>query len=89
MFIEQIFELRGPGPPGRICTPTTGRFHDKTIISKENVLLDCYLLQKYRRRKCTLLPPTWAKSLTKFNPKMQGFKRVLDLNCKQKEECAT
>ena len=26
--------------------------------------------------------PAWAKSLTKFNPKMQDFKRVLDLNCK-------
>ena len=35
MLIEQIFELRGPGPPGR-RTPTTGCFHDKTIISKEN-----------------------------------------------------
>ena len=27
--------------------------------------------------------PTWAKSVTKFNPKMQNFKRVLDLNCKK------
>ena len=44
MFIEQIFELRGPGPPGRICPPITGCFHDKTIISKENNQLDCYLL---------------------------------------------
>ena len=28
MLIEQIieFELRGPGPPGRTCTPTTGYF---------------------------------------------------------------
>ena len=25
---------------------------------------------------------TWAKSFTKFITKMQGFKRVLDLNCK-------
>ena len=30
--------------------------------------------------------PTWAKSLKKFNQKMQDFKRVLDLNCKQKED---
>ena len=29
--------------------------------------------------------PTWAKSLTKFNPKTQDFKRVLDLNSKQKK----
>ena len=34
LLIEQIFELREPGPPGRTCTPTTGCFHDKTIISK-------------------------------------------------------
>ena len=32
MLIEQIveFESRGPGPPGRTSTPTTGYFHDKT-----------------------------------------------------------
>ena len=46
MLIGQIFELRGPGPFGRICTPITGCFHDKTIISKENILLDCYLVLK-------------------------------------------
>ena len=74
MLIEQNFELRGPGPPGRICTPITGCFYDKIIISKENIRPDCYLLRKYCRRHCTLLPPAWAKSLTKFNPKMQDFK---------------
>ena len=36
MHIEQIFGLKGHGPPGRICTPITGCFYDKTIISKEN-----------------------------------------------------
>ena len=81
MLIEQIFELRGLGLPGRICTLTTGCFHDKTIISKENIRLDCYLLLKYSMWQCTLLPLTRAKSLTKFNPKMQDYKRVLDLNC--------
>ena len=85
MLIEQSFELRGPGPPGHICTPITGCFHDKTIISKENFRLDCYFLLKYCRRQCTLLSPTWAKLLTKFNPKMQDFK-VLDLNSKQKKD---
>ena len=84
MFIEQIFELRELGPPGRICI-ITGCFHDKTMIFKENIGLVCYLLLKYCRRQCTLLPPTWAKSLTKFNPKMLDFKRVLDLNCKQRK----
>ena len=71
MILEQNFELRGPGPPGRICTPITGCFHDKTIISKENFRVDCYLLLKYCCRQCTLLLLTWAKSLSKFNPKMQ------------------
>ena len=35
MLIEEIinFELRGPGPPGRTCTPTAGYFYDKTKIS--------------------------------------------------------
>ena len=27
------FELRGPGPPGRTCTSTTGYFYEKTKIS--------------------------------------------------------
>ena len=58
MLIEQIFELRGPGPPRRIGIPITGCFHDKTVIFKENVRLDCYLVLKYCRRQCTLLPPT-------------------------------
>ena len=41
MLIEQIieFELRGPGPPGRTCTPTTGQLHDKIKIFEENLLL--------------------------------------------------
>ena len=77
MLIEQILKLKGPGPPGRVCTPITGCFLDKTITSKENFRLDCYLLLKYCRRQCTL---------QKFNPKMQDFKRVLDLNCKQRED---
>ena len=85
MLIEQIFELRGPRPPSPICTPLTGCFQDKTIISKENLQMDCYLVPKYCRRQCTFLSLTWAKSLTKSNTKMQNFKRVLDLKCKQKE----
>ena len=30
--------------------------------------------------------PTWVKSLTKFNSKIQNIKRVLDLNCKNKKK---
>ena len=40
-FID--FQLRGPGPPGRTCTPIPGYFHDKTKISKENLRVDYHL----------------------------------------------
>ena len=84
MLIEQIIksELREPVPPGRTCTPTTGYFNDKTKIYKENLRVDYYLQLKLCRRKCILLPPTCAKSFSKFNTKIQDFKRVLDINCK-------
>ena len=88
MLIKQIieFELRGRGPlkfsnsSTRTCTPTTGYFYEKTKISKKNLQVDYYLLLKYRKRQCTLISRTWALTLTKFNPKMQDFKRVLGLN---------
>ena len=43
MFIEQIikFELKGPEPPGRTCTPIIDQFHDKTKIFEENFRVDC------------------------------------------------
>ena len=83
MLIEQIieFEWRGPEPPGRTCIPKTGYFHHKTKMSKENLRV-YYLLLKYCRRQCALLPPNWAKSLTVFSTKMQNLKRVLALTCK-------
>ena len=57
--MEQIikFELRGPGPPGRTCTPTECYFHDKAKNSKEYFQMDYYLLVKYCRKQYTLLPP--------------------------------
>ena len=66
MLVEQIIEieLRGPGPPGRTCTPVTGSLHDKTKILKESLRVDYHLLQKYCRRQCALLPPTLTKSST-------------------------
>ena len=75
MLIEQNFELRGHGLPGRICTPITGCFHDKTIISKENFRVDCYLLLKYCRRQMYFAFPyvgqiTYLQNLT---PKYKIF----------------
>ena len=80
MLIEQIieFDVREPGPPGRTCTSTAGYFHDKIKTSKENLRVDYYLMLKYCTRQCALFSPIWVKSLTKFNPKMQDFKDLLD-----------
>ena len=50
MHIEQIFELKEPEPPGPICSPIAGCFHDKTITFKENfssgLLFTAKILQK-------------------------------------------
>ena len=84
MLIEQIIELqwRGPGPPGLTCTSITGYFHDKTKISKENLLVGFHLLLKCCTRQCTLLPlPGPNHAQLNFNTKMQDVKRVLNLNC--------
>ena len=69
MLIEQIFELRGPGPPGHLCFPKTGCFHDNTIILKENIRLDGWLLLRYCRRQCTLLPLPGPSHLQNLTPK--------------------
>ena len=39
MLIEQTteFQLKGRGPFGRTCTSITGKFHDQTKVSKENL----------------------------------------------------
>ena len=49
MLMEQIieFEWKGLGLLDRTCTLTTGYFHVKTKISKENLWVDYYLLLKY------------------------------------------
>ena len=59
MLIKQTaeFELKGPGPFGCTCNPITGKLHDYTKICKENLREDYYLLLKYCRRQCALLPP--------------------------------
>ena len=45
MLIEQIiseFELRGPGTPGRTCTPITAYFHEENKSLKKNLRMDYY-----------------------------------------------
>ena len=48
MLVEQIieFELRGPGPLNRTRTLTTGSFHDKTKIFKEDLRVDYFIIYR-------------------------------------------
>ena len=79
MLIEQIieFELIGAWPSGRTCALRLVIFMTKQKSSNGLLFTAKILLEAMY-----LTFPTWTKSLTKFNPKMQDFKRVLDLNCK-------
>ena len=78
MLIEQNvkFELRDPGPSGRI---SFWLFHEKTKISKENLRIAflrdfCFFMHffmffilsavKTFMRRCFLLPPIRAKQIT-------------------------
>ena len=73
MLIEQNFELRGPGIPGRICTPTTGCFHDKTIISMENFRVDCYLLLNIAGGNVLYFPLRGPNHLQNLTPKCKNL----------------
>ena len=57
MLFEQIieFELRGPGPPGRILVRLQLVIFKKKKTSMENLRVDYYLLLKYCIRQCTLI----------------------------------
>ena len=51
-------------------------------MSKENLRVDYYLMQNVARDNAPYLPlPGPNHVQLKFNSKMQGDKRVLDLNC--------
>ena len=52
MFVEQTIELelRSPGTPGGTYNPKPGYFYDKTKISKANIRVNCYLLQKIMQK---------------------------------------
>ena len=66
MLIEQIFELRGPGPPGRKCTTITGCFHEKTIISKENIRQYCLFTAKISQEAMYFTSPYWGQTTYKI-----------------------
>ena len=88
MLIEQIieFELTEQGPLSGTYTPKLVIFMTTQKSLNGDLRVDYYLLLKYCKRQRISLPPTWAKSLTKFNTKMQDFQLTLDLNCNLKED---
>ena len=49
MLIELIIEFKwkGPGPPGRTCSPTTSYFHDEIGVCKKNHRLSQARSQKF------------------------------------------
>ena len=71
MLIEHNFELRGPGPLGRTCTLITGCFHDKTIIFKETIRLDCYLLVNIAEGNALYLALPGPNHLQNLTPKFK------------------
>ena len=52
------------------------RIHDKTKISQGKYLIDLLQL-KLCKGAMYFTSSTWTKSLTKFDPQIQDFKRLL------------
>ena len=87
MLIEQTteFQLKGPGPLGRTCTPITKKLHDETKLSKENFREDHYLLL-LQVALCLTSPCRPNRLQLKFFSIMQDSKLVLGFNCKRRIE---
>ena len=63
--------------PGRTNIPKSGYFHDETNISKTNLRVNNLMLKMLLKAMYFASPD--LGQITKFNPNMQDFKRVLDL----------
>ena len=81
MLIEQIieFELRMPRPLEVHVFLKLAIFMTKQKSLRQYNRLKYYLMLNILLKAMYRDSLTWAKSLTKFDPKMQNFKRVLDL----------
>ena len=81
MLIEQIIEVESK-VPGLLVVhfPKTGYFHDKTKIFQGRSSSEWFNAKNVTESNVPWFP--WPGQITKFNPKMQDFKRVLDLTYK-------
>ena len=78
MLIEQIIEVEWKVPGLLVVhVPKTGYFHDKTKIFKGKFSSEWFNAKNVAESNVPWIP--WLGQATKFNPKMQDFKRVLDL----------
>ena len=81
-----VFGLNRPGIEPVSTASVADALSTRPLIgckSKENLRVDYYLLLKYCRRQCALLPLHGLNHLQlKFYTVMQDCKRVLDWNCK-------
>ena len=78
MLIEQIIEVESR-VPGLLVVHIlkTGYFHDKTKIFKRKSSSEWFNAKNAAESNIPRFP--WPGQVTKFNPIMQDFKRVLDL----------
>ena len=78
MLIEQIieFDSRVPGPLVVHYIPKTGYFHDKIKMSKGNFQGNYLMLTMFQMVMYFVFSD--LGHATKFNPKMQNFKCVLN-----------
>ena len=78
MLIEQIIEVESRVLGLQVVhIPKTGYFHDKTKIFKSKSSNKWFNAENVAESNVLWFP--WPGQVTKFNPKMQDFKRVLDL----------
>ena len=71
--------------PGRTCTSKTAYFYDKTI-SNANFGVNYYFVLKILQKALYRTFPLLGQVTYKIYPKLQGFKRVLDLTCCKERE---
>ena len=76
MLLEQIIKFESR-VAGRTCIPKTGYFPDNTKIAPANLRVN-YLWLKMLQKAMYLASPDLGQ-VTKFNPNVQNFTRVLDL----------
>ena len=73
MLIELMFELKGPGPTGSLFTLITGCFHHKTIISNENIPVDCLFTAEILQEAMYFISPYVGQITYKIQPQNARF----------------